>query len=387
MISRLIVAAGLALALLFLAAAGISVAAGLMFREASLSSDGMAYEVNTDASGNLFISDYAAGEIWQVLPATGAYTQYLDLPHPSDARPDRMGDIWWTDWDVTLGQVHVLTETVTTWVIEPDQLPQTLGGLAIDEAGRVWITTHSFYSTRIALYRFDPKKSELCAYGWDGGSASYYVLYHAGQVWLGDDYRRRIIRFDPTAAQDQVSWWSLASDASPRGLAMDAADHLWWSDPGANALGSLDPDYDLVTTYDLPSGSSPEMLTFDGGRAWYTTISGSVGAVDPALAGDIGAPVATGSLTMDTVSCRRMETGTTTAVSSAQDVLKWGTPAELAPILDDGGWTIYQLPSGAEPRGIARTSVSLWLADNGRQKLVRLDDATSLRTFLPLIIR
>ena len=384
---HLAIAASIAAMLLVPVTAITSLAGGMILREASLTPGGMAFEVNTDAAGKLFISDYDAGEIWQLEPTTSTYTRYLGLPYPSDARPDHMGNIWWTDWDKTLGEINVLTGTATTWVIEPDQLPQTLGGLAIDEAGRVWIATHSYYSTEVGLYRFDPQTDELCKYAWEGGSASYYIVYDAGQVWLGDEYWRRIIRFDPAVAQDQVRWWSLAAGASPTGLALDAAGHLWWADFGANALVRLDPDSNLVTTYTLTPGSYPEMLIFDEGRAWYTTTSGSVGALDPAVASGTVVPAATGSLTSTSASCRSMGTGATTTVSTAHGTLAWGASSELAPVVDAGGWTIYQLPDGADLYGIARSSGSLWVADNGRQKLVRLGDWEPLRVFLPFVVR
>lgn len=419
-IRRLTVAASLALMLLLLGAASISLAAAMMFREASLTQGGMAFEVNTDTAGNLFISDARASEIWQLHAGTSTYTKYLGLPQPSDARPDRTGNIWWTDWNRTLGRINVRAGTVTTWEIEP-----SLGGLALDGGGRLWLATYSYQSTRAALYRFDPQTSELCGYKWEGGSNSDYILYAAGRVWLGDQANQRMIRFDPAAAQNQVRWWSLPPGVhvasthsrnasphsrshspplppnplyqnseqsrlpeglSPRGLALDAAGHLWWADPGAIALASLDPANDQVTIYRLPDGGDPVMLTLDGGRVWYTTLSGSVGALAPALASGTVVTATTGSLSAF-ASCRSMGTGSTTTASSARGTLAWGTPAKLAPILDGNGWTIYQLQEGAALYGIARSSDSLWVVDNGRQKLIRLGAKGPDRVLLPLVLR
>jgi streptogramin lyase len=382
-IRHLTVAAGLTLTLLLLGAASTSLAAGLMFREASLTQGGMAYEVNTDAAGNLFISDYDAREIWRVRPTTGSFTKYWGLPSPSDARPDSKGNIWWSNWRTTIGRINVLTDTLTTWTIDLSQLR----GLALDGDDRVWIATDSFSSAGIALYRFDPQTTELCGYEWEGGSDSEYVLYADGYVWLADRDGPRIIRFDPAATQDQVRWWSLAEDAWPKGLALDAAGQLWWTDLGAVALATLNAGADEVTTFALPLGSDPEMLVIDGGRAWYTTLSGSVGALDPALASGAVVTAKTGSLTTPSPSCRSIGIGATAIVSSTKDILAWGPPTEPAPVLDGDGWTIYQLSHGAEPWGIARSSGSLWVADSGRKKLVRLGDSEPLRLFLPLVMR
>jgi len=378
-----ILAAGIAAIVVVLVVAITSLAGGTTYREASLTSDGMAYEVNADAAGILFISDYDAKEIWQLQPSTSAYTKYHNLPPPSDASPDSSGNIWFTDWRTTTGRINVLLQTVTTWTIEPG----ALGGLAFDDTNRLWIATRSSPPTGAAVYRFDPQSTQLCGYEWQGGSNSEYVLYTDGYVWLADKYGRRIIRFEPAAAQDQVKWWSLAPGAAPRGLALDAAGQLWWADLGADALASLNPDNNQVTTYSLSPGTLPEMLIFVDGRVWYTTISGSVGALNPALASGTTATAATGSLTTTSASCRSIGTGATTAASSAQGTLAWGASSELAPVVDADGWTIYQLPDGADLYGIAQSSGSLWVADSGRQKLVRLGDGKPLRVFLPLLVR
>ena len=51
-----ILAAGIAAIVVVLVVAITSLAGGTTYREASLTSDGMAYEVNADAAGILFIS-------------------------------------------------------------------------------------------------------------------------------------------------------------------------------------------------------------------------------------------------------------------------------------------------------------------------------------------
>ena len=57
----------------------VAKADGITVREDSLAPTGIAYEINPDAHGNLWITDYGANQIWRVHPATGAVTVYSGL--------------------------------------------------------------------------------------------------------------------------------------------------------------------------------------------------------------------------------------------------------------------------------------------------------------------
>jgi hypothetical protein len=49
------------------------------------------------------------------------------------------------------------------------------------------------------------------------------------------------------------------------------------------------------------------------------------------------------------------------------------------------GWTVYYLPDQASPYGIAYLQDYQWVADQGRQKLVRIS-VPEYRVFLPLVM-
>src|SRR5512143_755430 len=87
----------LCLPALFLLAARIALADGIPAQEAGLNPAGIAYQVNPDAGGNLWISDYGAYEVWRVDPATSVYTIYRGMANVTDARKSTSQEVWWVD--------------------------------------------------------------------------------------------------------------------------------------------------------------------------------------------------------------------------------------------------------------------------------------------------
>ena len=157
--------------------------------EASLT-QGIVYEIHRDATGNLYMTDWGAGQIWRVDPTTGAYTRFSGLGAPNDGQPDSAGNIWYTDYNSpVLGRISPgPNPTLTTWNLsswDPARM-YSLGGLAFDVNGWVWFSEWDEASDQL-LYRFRPDTMELCGYSLPGtGNHSYYVLYAAGFIWLGD---------------------------------------------------------------------------------------------------------------------------------------------------------------------------------------------------------
>jgi streptogramin lyase len=185
----LILALGGLLLLLF----GIASAAGITAQEAPLNQNGVAYEVNPDDHGDLWISDDGAGEIWRVHPPTGAYTVYQGMSHASDARMDAAGSVWWSDASQNnkLGRISLNAGTVTTWTLTATG---STWGIAFD-AGHVWTT--DFIDG--VVFRFAPGSGELCSYAMPGSGTSDYIAARGGVVWLGDNLNSRIVKLDAAA--------------------------------------------------------------------------------------------------------------------------------------------------------------------------------------------
>jgi streptogramin lyase len=379
----LLLAVGIAVALMLAAVGIVASAAAIEVEEADLTSGGLVYEINTDAAGRLYISDNDACEIRHVHPTTSEYTMYSVLGVADgvmDAQPDAAGDIWWTDATNTFGRVNVLSDTLTTWsLVEGLQL----GGLAFDDVGHVWMT--EYFGDW--LYSFDPVSTEVCTYTLPGGTWSYYILYlyHEGHLWLGNWGEPSIVMFEPET--DKATWWQLGDGSTPNGLAVDENGNLWWADNGLGVLARLEPEINQLTTYTLPVGTQPQMIATDGKSVWYTeSFSRTVGVLDPAAAaGSTTTPfTGTGSVAYD---CTTLGPGSTTPVTPITDTLSW-IDNNWANIVHSGGWTVYQLPAGANPYGIAHSAGYVWVTDQGRQKLARFSPAPpEYKVYLPLVLK
>ncbi|RLC75140.1 MAG: hypothetical protein DRJ03_30730 [Chloroflexi bacterium] len=340
-------------------------------REMNLTLGGEVYEVTPDTQGNLWLSEYSADRVWQVNWATGAYTIYQGLPSASDARRDTAGDVWWADYDGgRLGRISLNTGTVTTWTLPGADSPW---GIAFDDAGQVWIADDDLPN----VYSFNPTSTQVCTYTYDG-SYSSYVLFHKGYLWLGDYGDAQVVRLDPVT--NQFARWSLTSGASPYGLAMSSNDHLWWADK-SGFLGCLEPTNNKVTTYTLPGGGEPAMVVPSGESVWYTEITGTFGVLNPSVVNEISVTVVPSTKTV-TPSCSVLGAGISSSVSISTGMAVW-SPAVITATVNSGGWQVYQLPSGANPWGIAAVGGSVWVADAGRDKLVWF----SHRVYLPIVLR
>jgi streptogramin lyase len=143
-----------------------------------------------------------------------------------------------------------------------------------------------------------------------------------------------------------------------------------------------------MTAYTLPVGSTPEMITTSEGRVWYTEdTSGTIGMLDPITATGTSTTLAETTAAV-TPACSIVGPGTSTAALTGTGSASWVTSSYTTTV-DGGGWTVYQLPPDASPWGIAVIDGDAWVADQGRQKLLRLSTATDeeYRVYLPLLMK
>jgi streptogramin lyase len=360
---------------LLLVAAGITTANGIPAQETGLNPSGTAYELNRDEQGDLWISDYGADQIWQVTPATGVYTIYQDMANATDARRDAAGMVWWTDTNSgNLGRISPSAGTVTTWTL-PAESPRAI---AFDGAGQVWIT--DFYQ----VHRFRPGTGEVCTYPVPDDGYSVSIAAQAGNIWLGDGQQNRILNLDP--ASNLFTLWQLAAGAFPRGLTHDGSGDLWWADENLGALARLEPGLDRLTAYTLPDGTSPKMIAPSSGKVWYTSsVSGTVGVLDPTKANGTSSTLITTTMPVTpTPTCNDLGLGISSTLTLSAGILAW-TPDVYTRTVDSGGWSVYQLPSGAYPWGLAAAGKDIWVVDPGRQKLAWLSDLVHI--YLPVVMR
>ncbi len=374
-------------------------AASIDFQEADLASYGVPYEINQGITGNLYISDGAASEIRHLDPTSGDYTAYWVFETIQDAKPDSDGNIWWTDGDTTFGRITVPANTLTTWDVPMDH---NLWGLTFDTNGKVWMT--EFVGGTSRLFRFDPIATELCtgtlptSTGQTSSSQSYYILNDGGFMWIANWHNDNIYRI--ASETSQVTWWEIQdSESWPKGMALDGTGGLWWADQGLSAISHLDPLSNMMTSYNLPDGTKPQLLGIAGEGIWFTEeVSGTLGGINPneAVGSSSILLFETGIVTWE---CGDISPTSQQSVSTFTGNLTWiGDTAP--PLIESQGLTIYQLPPGSHPYGITYSNGYLWITDQGDPnnsnpdllrypKLLKIPIIVqdTYTVFIPLVIR
>jgi len=378
--------AGLAALIVLVAMFGSSNAASQDGREMDLErkNNGRAWELNSDAEGQLWISDYEAGEIWQLNPATDVYTTYKLVKGVSDARSDANGDLWWVNYDdYNFSRLDLDSNLRTVWPLTGTMLGNVTG-LNFDDQGRVWIPDLAWPD----LYRFDPQINEFCHYQLPNNSASYYIVNRDGYLWLADWKLPYIYRIDP-ATGEYVQWFYRKA-SNPRGMTFDDHGNLWWAGlAGYDKVPSLvrlniNPVY--VTFYELPTATGqPVMVDAWHNLIWFSDYEGRFGRLNPEIAVGKNLTVtgATGSLPL--IQCYQDWQPISTASTAGSTAAASWAPGVYSTTAFAGGWRLYQLPEDTAnwgPWGIRAREDGVWVVDQERQKLVHIPWQ---KLFVPLV--
>ncbi len=122
-----------------------------------------------------------------------------------------------------------------------------------------------------------------------------------------------------------------------------------------------------------------------------TQTAGTFGILDPGRASATTVDMTTGTSPVDVYCNQLAGPGTVSSLTISTPALTWGS-LDLTPIVEDAAWTIFQLPSSGglpgRPYGIAPGGANIWMSDQGRQKLLRYDAASTLpykNLYLPVI--
>ena len=356
------------------AAAGV-----LSVEELALHPSGGAYEVNIDPQGMAWVSDYDAGEIWQIDPSTDVYTSYHGLTTASDARGDGTGAVWWAEGSSNrLGRLQLASGEATFW-----EMPGAwaLYGTHIDAAGMIW--TVDFGEPN--LYRLDPSTNQVCVYTLPDGGATSYLTGHTGEVWVGDWDNNRVYRLDVVPAM--ATYWQAPYDILPEKVVRDGQGRLWWADDTLDALALLDPAASTLTRYDPPVSSSPAYAAVSEVGIWYTDWADRVGLMQPRDAAGVVADVLSDTVPI-TPTCEIHSPSASAIVTHTVGAASWSTVSYGA-ATETGGWWAYDLPEGGIPWGIDVGQGYAWFVDTNRYVVGRisLDPWSAHRIYLPLVLR
>lgn len=345
-------------------------------QELELTVGGLAYELNPDAQGLLWVTDFQAGEIWRVDPTDGSAAVYAVGGNPSDAR--RHGDmLYWGDtltnaiMRMPVAGGNITTTTVTS--------ASGFYGSGIDGNGSLWLTD----ITLSRLYNLDPLADNLCTYTLPDGMTSDYLVADGDFIWLGDKINERIARLQ--ISNNDFLTWNLAPGSYPEGLALENPERLWWMDYYRWEAGVLDVTARTVTTYTLPVSKYPLMISLSQGLVWFSLEDFGFGVLDPiaAVGTTRSADPQPGELYPDDP-CVKIKPEVTGSAMPVPVQAGW-TDVIYPTRHKGGGWTIYELPADTKPWGIAALD-EIWVVDQGRQMLVRTG-AEVHAVYLPVILK
>jgi streptogramin lyase len=374
----------LALVLLMTGNPILPVAADITVGETPAGAAGSAlWELNRDAAGTLYASDYDLGVILAVNPVTGAYTRFKFDHTPTDVKPDVEGALWWSDFLSGFGTTDPNSGLTTYWSLDASLSPS---GLTPDASGNIWLAQ----SSAAALLRFTPTSRQLCSFNVFGASGGGdYPIFHDNMIWVGDTVANRILRFDP--ATNQLRSWNLPTgSAAPRGLAFDTDGRLWWAGQQLGQLGRLAPDTGEVAIYALSASARPLMVAAGVGVIWYSDESGKVGALAPARAVASVATLASDTATV-TPTCSVLPAGSTLTAVKSSGSLSFTAKTWVTAPGSPAGVTAYMGPASDQPQphplGLAFSDGRAWFTDFARGTLVRMPVGPENRLYLPLVIR
>ncbi len=349
--------------------------------EMDLAPAGDVFDLNPDAAGNLWLSDYAAAQIWQFTPGTNVYTIYHGMTGVDDAQRDASGAVWWADFDTPgLGRISLAGGTLTKWTLPGAVDPW---GLDFTAAGEVWLADVS----APLLHHFSFASMMLCSYPLPDAGASNYVREFGGKLWMVDYINDRLVQFDPAAAK--FTYWTYPGDMYSYGLEFDAAGNLWWADAllYEDAVGFFQPALNQATVYTSPVGTELGMIALQGQLVWYTEWSGAGGSftvMNPTQAASTVQSLTPVLSPVITPTCTSLGVGVTTPlVTSGGTGIFASNTVTLT--VDGKGFTSYALPDVGQAWDILPTSKGVWVVDYGRDKLMfyPFDEGV----FLPAIFR
>jgi len=198
---------------------------------------GEKHTVRLDPSGNVWASGVP---LTKFDPETRKFTRFKEVTYAYDVKPDKNGDVWFTNPDVwstnpranRIGKVDGKTMKVTMWTVPtPNSYPRRM---EISADGMIWFG--EFNSGKMC--RFDPQTETFKEYPLPGLDPTPYALGidSEGYIWY-DSHRMDIIgRFDPKTG-NVVEYPFPQSELSMREFFRDTQGRMWFGTNPNNKVG------------------------------------------------------------------------------------------------------------------------------------------------------
>ena len=226
-------------------------------------------------------------------------------------------------------------------------------------AGAVWATQHGPSALRI-----DAASGTLRTSIPVGDSA--YVFFAGGSVWVADDLKKTLVRFDPGTGRSD----SLSVGDGTSALVTDGS-HAWITNHRDATLERIDLATNTVKRLSKLPGDAPERMVSLAGSLWVTGRGTDLLRVDP----DTGAVLATIEVGAGAIDLQQAGGLVWVFAPSAADDRR-GTPfAERVLEVDPGSNRIVRTirtKGQVVVTGLASDGTSVWLADSTNGHLYRI---------------
>jgi virginiamycin B lyase len=206
-----------------------------------------------DRANQVWLAQESASAIGRFDPATGAYEEFPTPTAPSGPTGialDGAGNVWFTEISADMiGRYDPSNHRFAEFPLPTANAAPYW--LALGADGRVWFT--ELAGARVGV--LDPATGEMQEYPTPKHERPAGIaIDQAGQIWIGT-LQGSILRLDSRSPERGMTE-APAPGGSIYGVAVDAQGTVWIGTTGS-AIYSLDPNTNRFRTYALPAGSGP----------------------------------------------------------------------------------------------------------------------------------
>jgi virginiamycin B lyase len=244
--------------------------------------------------GSFWVAEFSAGDIAQFFPTNGTIRQFA-VPEPNAAPTyvtlDNFGRVWFSD-QAGPGSVWMLDPSTGNFSqYQTITLFSSPVGVAVDPKNNVWFAEDSGNTLGELVYPGYSMREFHLPQGHSGPAELALETDQASPIiWITESLGNRIAMFN-TATDTFQEFTPSVPFASPVGIVLDSAGHVWVAEHGDSSIVEFDPKLGNFTSFPTSpppvnsgySSSAPATLAIDRqGRLWFVEhFSNKIGRLDP----------------------------------------------------------------------------------------------------------